>query len=104
VSSALFAWNHGTNDAQKAMGIMAGLLFTAPAYRTLVTDDAGQLTIPSWIVLLAHAAIALGTLAGGWRIIKTMGTRITALQPAQGFAAETAGAAAVFIATALGVP
>jgi inorganic phosphate transporter, PiT family len=104
VSAALFSLNHGANDAQKTMGIIAGVLFTVPAYRALVTDAAGQLLIPVWVVLLAHAAIGLGTLSGGWRIIHTMGSRITKLQPVHGFAAETGAAAAVFLATMLGIP
>ncbi|MCU0249325.1 MAG: inorganic phosphate transporter [Vicinamibacterales bacterium] len=104
VSAALFSLNHGANDAQKTMGIIAGVLFTVPAYRALVTDAAGTMMIPFWIVLLAHAAIGLGTLSGGWRIIHTMGSRITKLQPVHGFAAETGAAGAVFLATVLGVP
>ena len=88
VSAALFSLNHGANDAQKTMGIIAGVLFTVPAYRSMVTDAAGQMTIPFWVVLAAHAAIGLGTLSGGWRIIHTMGSRITKLQPVHGFAAE----------------
>ena len=86
------------------MGIIAGVLFTVPAYRSMVTDAAGQMAIPFWVVLAAHAAIGLGTLSGGWRIIHTMGSRITKLQPVHGFAAETGAAAAVFIATVLGIP
>jgi PiT family inorganic phosphate transporter len=104
VSAALFSLNHGANDAQKTMGIIAGVLFTVPAYRALVTDAAGTMMIPFWVVLLAHAAIGLGTLSGGWRIIHTMGSRITKLQPVHGFAAETGAAGAVFLATVLGVP
>jgi PiT family inorganic phosphate transporter len=86
------------------MGIIAGALFTVPAYRYLVSDAAGQLTIPFWIVLLAHAAIGLGTLSGGWRIVHTMGSRITRLQPIGGFAAEAAGAVTLFGAAHFGVP
>jgi len=104
LSAAAFSLNHGANDAQKTMGIIAGVLFTVPAYRALVTDSAGHLMIPFWVVLLAHAAIGLGTLSGGWRIIHTMGSRITKLQPVHGFAAETGAAAAVFLATVLGIP
>ena len=104
VSAALFSLNHGANDAQKTMGIIAGVLFTVPAYRSMVTDAAGQMAIPFWVVLAAHAAIGLGTLSGGWRIIHTMGSRITKLQPVHGFAAETGAAGAVFVATVLGVP
>ena len=82
------------------MGIIAGALF-AGGYLDLVD---GQLPIPFWVILAAHAAIALGTLSGGWRIIHTMGSRITKLQPVGGFAAETAGAISLFTATHLGVP
>jgi PiT family inorganic phosphate transporter len=104
LSAALFSLNHGANDAQKTMGIIAGVLFTVPAYRYMVTDEAGTLMIPFWVVLSAHAAIGLGTLSGGWRIIHTMGSRITKLQPVHGFAAETGAAAAVFLATVFGIP
>jgi len=96
VSAALYSLGHGTNDAQKTMGIIAGVLFTAGFLKAF--------TIPVWVILAAHAAIALGTLTGGWRIIHTMGTRITKLQPVGGFAAETAGAATLFIASHFGVP
>ena len=96
VSAALYSLGHGTNDAQKTMGIIAGALFTAGFLKAF--------TIPVWVILAAHAAIALGTLSGGWRIIHTMGTRITKLQPVGGFAAETAGAATLFIASHFGVP
>ena len=97
ISAAAYSLGHGTNDAQKTMGIIAGALFTVPAYRYLVSDMEGQLTIPFWIVLMAHAAIGLGTLSGGWRIVRTMGSRITRLQPIGGFAAEAAGAITIFI-------
>ncbi len=104
MSAALFSLNHGANDAQKTMGIIAGVLFTVPAYRAAVVDADGKMFIPFWIVLAAHAAIGLGTLSGGWRIIHTMGSRITKLQPVHGFAAETGAAGAVFLATVLGIP
>jgi inorganic phosphate transporter, PiT family len=103
-SAALYSLGHGTNDAQKTMGIIAGTLFTVPAYRHLVTDAGGHLTIPFWIVLMAHAAIALGTLSGGWRIVHTVGSKITKLKPLGGFAAETAGAVTIFTSSALGIP
>ena len=96
ISAALYSLGHGANDAQKTMGIIAGVLFAA-GY--LATFD-----IPFWVVLAAHGAIALGTLSGGWRIIHTMGSKITRLQPVGGFAAETAGAVSLFLATGLGVP
>jgi inorganic phosphate transporter, PiT family len=104
VSAAMYSLGHGTNDAQKTMGIIAGVLFTVPAYRALVSDSSGHLSIPFWIVLMAHAAISLGTLSGGWRIVHTVGTKITKLQPIGGFAAETAGAITIFTSSALGIP
>jgi inorganic phosphate transporter, PiT family len=96
VSAALYSLGHGANDAQKTMGIISGVLFTAGYISTF--------HIPIWVVLSAHGAIALGTLSGGWRIIHTMGSKITKLQPVGGFAAETAGAISLFTATHLGVP
>jgi PiT family inorganic phosphate transporter len=104
VSAALYSLGHGGNDAQKTMGIIAGLLFTVPQYQHLVTDASGNLIIPTWIILMANAAIALGTLSGGWRIIHTMGSKITKLVPMGGFAAETAGAITIFASSALGIP
>jgi inorganic phosphate transporter, PiT family len=100
VSAAAYSLGHGGNDAQKTMGIIAGAL-VAGGYLDLID---GHLTIPFWVIMAAHAAIALGTLSGGWRIIHTMGSRITKLQPVGGFAAETAGAISLFTATYLGVP
>jgi PiT family inorganic phosphate transporter len=100
VSAAAYSLGHGGNDAQKTMGIIAGAL-VAGNYLQL---ENGHLPIPLWVVLAAHAAIALGTLSGGWRIIHTMGSKITKLQPVGGFAAETAGAISLFTATHLGVP
>jgi PiT family inorganic phosphate transporter len=97
-SAALFSINHGANDAQKTMGIMAGVLATAGYI------DKNHFAIPTWVVLAAYTAIGLGTLSGGWRIIHTMGSRITKLQPVHGFAAETGAAGAIFLATALGIP
>jgi PiT family inorganic phosphate transporter len=96
VSAAFFSLNHGANDAQKTMGIIAGVLFAAGYIRSFY--------IPFWVILIAHAAISLGTLAGGWRIIHTMGSKITKLQPVGGFAAETGAAFALLIATRYGVP
>jgi len=100
LSAAAFSLMHGANDAQKTMGIIAGGLFTAGF---LDRDAGGKLPIPFWVVLLAHAAIGLGTLSGGWRIIRTMGQKITKLQPIGGFAAETGAALAIYTATSLGV-
>jgi inorganic phosphate transporter, PiT family len=104
VSAGLYSLGHGTNDAQKTMGIIAGLLYTVPQYRHLVSDPSGKMIIPIWIVLGAYTAIAMGTLSGGWRIIHTMGSKITRLTPPSGFAAETAGALTLFASTALGIP
>ena len=96
VSAAAFSLMHGANDAQKTMGIIAGAL----VHRRVPPDGAdGKLPIPFWVILLAHTAIGLGTLSGGWRIIKTMGTKITKLQPIGGFAAETGAAVAIYMAT-----
>jgi PiT family inorganic phosphate transporter len=96
VSAALYSLGHGTNDAQKTMGIIAGVLVTAHYLDSFY--------IPRWVILSAHAAIGLGTLTGGWRIVHTMGSKITKLQPFGGFAAETAGAITLFTASSLGVP
>ena len=93
LSAAAFSLMHGANDAQKTMGIIAGALFTG-GFLQLGAD--GQLPIPFWVILLAHTAIGLGTLSGGWRIIQTMGTKITKLQPIGGFAAETGAAVAIY--------
>ena len=100
VSAAAYSLGHGGNDAQKTMGIIAGVL-VAGGYLHLVD---GKLPIPFWVIMAAHAAIALGTLSGGWRIIHTMGSKITKLQPVGGFAAETAGAISLFTATHFGIP
>ena len=96
LSAALYSLGHGANDAQKTMGIIAGVLLAAGYLQ--------QFEIPLWVVLAAHGAISLGTLSGGWRIIHTMGSKITRLEPVGGFAAETAGATSLFVATSLGVP
>jgi PiT family inorganic phosphate transporter len=101
VSAAAFSLGHGGNDAQKTMGIIAALLVST-GYMDLRSD--GSLPVPLWVVLSAHGAIALGTLAGGWRIVRTLGQRITALKPLGGFSAETAAASSLYLATYLGVP
>jgi inorganic phosphate transporter, PiT family len=93
VSAAAYSLGHGTNDAQKTMGIIAVLLFS--------TGHLATFHVPFWVIMAAHAAIGLGTLAGGWRIVKTMGMRITKLRPVGGFCAETAGAMTL-IGTAVG--
>ncbi len=95
-SAALYSLGHGGNDAQKTMGIIATLILSAGWIKTFY--------IPLWVVLAAQAAIALGTLTGGWRIVKTMGQRITKLRPIDGFCAETASAISIFFATHAGVP
>jgi PiT family inorganic phosphate transporter len=97
LSAALYSLGHGGNDAQKTMGIIAVLLF---ATGHLGTD----FYVPLWVVLACHAAMALGTLSGGWRIVRTMGLKITKLKPVGGFCAETGGAITLFAATALGIP
>jgi PiT family inorganic phosphate transporter len=96
VSSALYSIGHGSNDAQKTMGIIWLLLMSAG----LATPD----HLPNWVVVSCYVAIAIGTLFGGWRIVKTMGQRITKLRPVGGFAAESGGAVALFTATTLGIP
>jgi inorganic phosphate transporter, PiT family len=101
LSAAAFSLGHGGNDAQKTMGIISALL-VGSGYLKLKSN--GDLPVPLWIVLAAHAAIALGTLAGGWRIVKTLGQRITALKPVGGFSAETAAATSLYLATYLGIP
>src|SRR5687768_11513484 len=98
-SAAAFSLMHGANDAQKTMGIIAGALVTG-GYLQM---ENGELPIPFTVVLAAHTAIGLGTLTGGWRIIHTMGSKITKLRPEGGFAAETGAAVAIYIATMLGV-
>src|SRR5215203_3721508 len=97
VSASLYSLGHGGNDAQKTMGIIAVLLY-AEGY--LGSD----FHVPFWVVLTCQAAMGLGTLAGGWRIVKTMGSKITHLNPVQGFCAETSGAATLFLATGFGIP
>src|SRR6185436_13254275 len=101
-SAAAFSLGHGGNDAQKTMGIITIVLVSGGF---LQMTSAGKLPeVPLWVVLAAHAAIGLGTLSGGWRIVKTMGTKIVKLQPVGGFCAETAGAATLFFATFTGIP
>ena len=97
VSASAYSLGHGGNDAQKTMGIIAVLLFS----RGMLGDD---FHVPFWVVITCQAAIALGTLFGGWRIVHTMGSRITRLSPQQGFCAETGGAITLFMATGMGVP
>jgi inorganic phosphate transporter, PiT family len=110
LSAALYSLSHGANDAQKTMGIIVSLLVATQASFVNQTGWLSHFYIPTadhiplWIILAAHTAIALGTAAGGWRIVKTMGTRITRLRPFGGFCAETAGGITVLLASNLGVP
>ncbi|MDR6125739.1 PiT family inorganic phosphate transporter [Sphingomonas sp. SORGH_AS802] len=97
VSAALYSLGHGGNDAQKTMGIIAVLLYSQGYL-------GGEFSVPFWVVLSCQAAMALGTLSGGWRIVHTMGSKITRLTPAQGFCAETGGAITLFMATLGGIP
>ena len=97
VSASLYSLGHGGNDAQKTMGIIAVLLFAHG-------EGHGSFHVPLWVVLACQTAMALGTLAGGWRIVHTMGSKITRLSPQQGFCAETGGAITLFTATYVGVP
>jgi PiT family inorganic phosphate transporter len=97
VSAAAFSLGHGGNDAQKTMGVILAVLISAGHLPT--GSD-----VPLWVVLSAHVAIGLGTLSGGWRIVKTMGSKITRLQPVGGVAAESAAAATLFFTSAAGIP
>jgi PiT family inorganic phosphate transporter len=96
VSAAVFSLSHGSNDAQKTMGLITGVLVASGYQKTF--------DIHIWVIMAAHAAIALGTLSGGWRIVHTMGGRLTRLRPRSGFCAETGAATAVLLATRLGLP
>jgi PiT family inorganic phosphate transporter len=95
VSAAIYSYAHGTNDAQKTMGLITGVLVAGGFLKTF--------QVPTWVILSAHAAIALGTLTGGWRIVHTMGARLTRLRPRSGFCAEAAAAASILLATELKV-
>lgn len=97
VSAALYSLGHGGNDAQKTMGIIASLLFSAGLL-------GGKFHIPFWVVIVCHSAIALGTMFGGWRIVKTMGQKVAKLKPVDGFCAETGAAITLFASSAFGIP
>jgi PiT family inorganic phosphate transporter len=97
ISASLYSLGHGGNDAQKTMGIIAVLLYSQGYL-------GGEFYVPFWVVITCQAAMALGTLMGGWRIVHTMGSKITRLNPMQGFCAETGGAITLFAATWLGIP
>src|SRR3954468_19706504 len=100
ISAALYSLGHGGNDAQKTMGIItAALIATGHLSR-----HAHDRTVPLWVVLSCHAAMAMGTMTGGWRIVRTLGMGVAKLQPVGGFAAETSGALTLFMATKLGIP
>ena len=96
VSAAAFSLSHGSNDAQKTAGLITGVLFTS---RIISSFE-----VPSWVLFASYSAIAIGTLSGGWRIVRTMGARLTRLKPRSGFCAETGAAGAVLLATHLGLP
>src|SRR2546422_3081351 len=96
VSAGLFSLGHGTSDAQKTMGIISGVLYK--------TGYLSSFSIPFWVILICHAAIGLGTMAGGWRIVRTMGQKITKLKPVGGFCAETAGAVTLLGTALWGIP
>ena len=97
ISAALYSLGHGGNDAQKTMGIIAILLFSAGLL-------GNTFYVPLWVVLSCHAAIALGTMFGGWRIVKTMGQKVAKIKPVDGFCAELSASTTLFISTALGIP
>ena len=97
VSAALYSLGHGGNDAQKTMGIIASLLFSAGLL-------GGKFEIPIWVALSCYVAIGLGTMLGGWRIVKTMGQKVAKLRPMDGFCAESGAAVTLFVSSALGVP
>lgn len=97
VSAALYSLGHGGNDAQKTMGIIASLLFSAGLL-------GNKFYIPFWVVITCHAAIALGTMFGGWRIVKTMGQKVAKIKPVDGFCAESGAAATLFMSSAFGIP
>ena len=97
ISSSLFSLGHGANDAQKTMGIITVLLFANGFLK-------GDFEVPFWVVISCHVAMAAGTLFGGWRIVRTMGMGITKIRPTGGFAAQTSGSIALFLATSLGIP
>jgi len=101
-SAAAYSFSHGTNDAQKTMGIITPLLFSIGYYGATVNPE--HLPVPTWVIFASYTAIALGTLTGGWRIVKTMGYNITRLRPVHGFAAETASAGTIIGASLAGIP
>ncbi len=101
VSASIFSFSHGMNDAQKTMGIIVALLMSV---NLLPGAESGKMVVPLWVILSCHAAIALGTYSGGWRIVKTLAMRLTKLQPVGGFCAETGGGATIVFLSFLGIP
>ncbi len=101
VSASIFSFSHGMNDAQKTMGIIVALLMSV---NLLPATETGRIIVPLWVILSCHAAIALGTYSGGWRIVKTLAMRLTKLQPVGGFCAETGGGATIVFLSFLGIP
>jgi PiT family inorganic phosphate transporter len=105
VSAGIFSYSHGTNDAQKVMGVISVILYgTVWADRVSTADVAAKFPVPFWVVLACHGAIALGTMFGGWRIVKTMGHSLTKLQPIGGFSAETGGGVTILALAHYGIP
>ncbi len=100
VSASIFSFSHGLNDAQKTMGIIVALLISAK----LMAAPTDKINVPLWVILSCHAAIAMGTYFGGWRIVRTLGMRLTKLQPVGGFCAETGGGATIVFLSFLGIP
>jgi PiT family inorganic phosphate transporter len=101
VSASIFSFSHGMNDAQKTMGIIVALLMSV---NLLPGAESGKIIVPLWVILSCHAAIALGTYSGGWRIVKTLAMRLTKLRPVGGFCAETGGGATIVFLSFLGIP
>ncbi|OQA18548.1 MAG: Low-affinity inorganic phosphate transporter 1 [bacterium ADurb.Bin363] len=108
LSAAAYSFGHGANDAQKTMGIIAVLLYASYQSHTLpewlYNPPEKEFYVPFWVVIICQVAMALGTMAGGWKIVKTMGSRITKLRPVEGFCAETAGATTLLVTALLGIP
>lgn len=109
LSAAAYSFGHGANDAQKTMGIIAILLFTSyqsklPLPSWIYSPANGEFYVPFWVVIICHTAMALGTMAGGWKIVKTMGSRITKLRPVEGCCAEAAGAVTLLGTALMGIP
>ncbi len=102
VSASIFSFSHGMNDAQKTMGIILALLISANYYPAVTAG--GRTHVPLWVILSCHAAIAMGTYFGGWRIVKTLGMRLTKLHPIGGFSAETGGGVTIVFLSLLGIP